>query len=361
MRNWDYRHIWIPKPLAGACEKEGHPCEDSRRMDIHSRQGDDEPLVNRALTLRAASLACLVAGLTLLVGFVEAQDTLEGTQATTHASPGYLHVEITDEIVTVKARDVTVKDLIEEIARQSGLVVVLHDPLDERVTMELHRLPLPEAMGRILRDQSFALQYVQPLSSTGNSSDAHPSRLWVFSKGPADDYARQDAVKGLGALNADEVIVPLSLALADDDANVRLEAVSALANVGSDQATAALAAAALSDGDSSVREEAVYALGEIGGETGMQVLEQALMDPDNRVREAAVEAFADIGGDESALALAVALNDEDASLRAEAVDALGEIGGETAIRLLQQALADEQSSIREAAAEFLAELSSQEP
>lgn len=343
------------------------------------RPEDDKSLDNCALILRAARLACLVAGLTVLVGFVEAQDTLEGVQAKTHASPGYLHVEIADDIVTVKARDVSVKDLLVAVARRSGLVLVLHDPLDERVTLELHRLHLPEAMRRILRDQSFALQYVQPLYSAGNSSDAHPSKLWVFSKGAGDNHASsdvtpaieelqldsingkagrgQDAVEGLAALDADERIARLGPALADGDANVRLEAVSALANAGSDQAAAALATA-LSDGDSSVREETVDALGDIGGKTAIQALVQALMDPDNEVREAAVEAFANIGGDESAVALAVALNDKDASLRAKAVDALGEIGGETAVSLLQQALADEERSIRETAAGFLAELSS---
>jgi hypothetical protein len=112
-------------------------------MNIHPRQGDDEPLARRALTRRAVRLACLVAGLTLLVDFVRAQDTLEGRRAATQTSPGYLHVETADDIVTVTARDVAVKDLLEEIARQSGLVLVLRDPLDERVTVKLYRLPCP--------------------------------------------------------------------------------------------------------------------------------------------------------------------------------------------------------------------------
>jgi HEAT repeat protein len=324
---------------------------------------------NHALTLRVIRLACLVAALTQSVSRVEAQDAL-AMRARNHASSGYLHVQIADNIVTVEARDVTVEALLREIARQSGLAVLLHDPLDERVTLELQGLPLSEAIRRILRDQSFALRYVGSPQSAENPNGEQPDMLWVFSKRPRDDHASlitrnarraQGPDDSLGTPDADEGVVPLSLALADDDVKVRLKAVSALIDIGGEQAAAALAAVTLSDKDASVREEAVYGLGEIGGETGMQVLEQALMDPDGRVREAAVEAFTDIGGSESARALAVALNNQDASLRAEAVDALGEIGGETAIRVLRQALADEQSFIREAAAEFLAELASQEP
>ncbi len=322
----------------------------------------DNPLDRHAVTQRPARLACLVTCAALLLGCVDAQDTVTGMRPAIRASPDNLRVATSDGLVTVQARDVSVWALLEEVARQSRLIVVSHDPLDERVTLDFQRLPLPEALDRILRDQSFALEELQRLTGAGDRRDARPRRLWVFSKGPAGDHASADTtaaddVEDLDALDADGLTGPLSLALADDDTNVRLDAVSALAAVGSDQAAATLAAVALSDGDSSVREEAVYALGEIGGEIGIQVLAQALIDPDDDVREAAVEAFANIGGDESALALAVALNDGDDSVRAGAVDALGEIGGETAIRLLRQASLDEESSIGESAAELLAELS----
>ncbi len=330
---------------------------------------------------RTPPLMCLVAGLTLLAGCVGPEDAGEGAQVTPQASADYLHVEVIDDLVTVQASHVPLHDLLLEIGRQSGLVVLVHGRLDERITLELHQLPLPEAIGRILGDQSFALHYAGPSSSPEDSSDARPGKLWVFSQGSGDVHAssditsaidvlrmesmnadarrRQDAVEALGALEVDEAIGPLTLALADNDANVRLEAVAALAHLGSDQAVAALAAA-VGDIDPSVREEAVDALGDVGGENAIQALGQALMDPDNEVREAAIEALVHIGGEESARALAVTLSDENPSLREEAVDALGEIGGDTAITLLEQALADEQSHIREAAAETLAELSGQE-
>lgn len=197
----------------------------------------------------------------------------------------------------------------------------------------------------------------------GASRDARRA-TWIDSRKPPDDgdpasRSIQEAygLSDVESLDADASIAPLSVALVDDDATVRLEAVTALTIVGGDQAAAALTTVALSDADSAVRQEAVYALGEIGGEEGIEVLKHALFDPDVSVREAAVDAFADIGGEKSALALAVVLKDADPALRAEVVDALGEIGGQAAIRLLRQASMDEQSVVREQAVDLLAELS----
>jgi HEAT repeat protein len=241
------------------------------------------------------------------------------------------------------ARDVCLKDLLAEVARQSDLAVVSHDRLDERVTLEFRDLPLRKAMKRILRDRSFVWLSAQASAGANSSRNARPNMLWVFSKGPRDPAE----------------IAPSNLAVVNEHATARLDAISALADVGGDQAVAVLTAAALSDSDSSVREEAVDALADVGDDTGIHGLEQALTDPEYHVRKAAVEALADIGGDASALALTVALKDREVSLREEAVDALGEIGGQTAIRLLRQAAEDEDEdgSIREAATEYLDELS----
>jgi hypothetical protein len=337
-------------------------------MRTQPREGNGESPGNRASVLRVVRLACLIASLTLLGSTVGAGDARDGSQPTAHASTGHLHVEIVDEIVTVKALDGAVKDLLEEIARQCDLVIDLHGPLDERVTIEIERLPLPQALDRILRGRNFVLRYFDPSSDPATAANAYPNKLWIFSKGPGNHNAppengdaafTREGVEGARAQEANASLVRLSLALADDEAKVRLEAVSELASIGSDQAAAALAAA-LSDSDPSVREEAVCGLGEIGDETDLEILEQALMDPDLRVREAAVEAVTDIGGDDSARTLAFALTDVAPSLREDAVYALREIGSETAIGILQQALADEQRSVREAASEVLAELSSRE-
>ena len=158
------------------------------------------------------------------------------------------------------------------------------------------------------------------------------------------------------SLDAGAPIASLGSPLVDEDAKVRLKAVTELTIDGGDQAVATLTTVALTDADPAVRQEAVYALGEIRTDAAIETLKHSLQDPEARVREAAVDAFADVGGEKSARALAAVLNDPDASLRLEVVDALGEIGGQTAIRLLRQASADPHSTVREAAIGRLAEL-----
>lgn len=355
--------------LSGEGGKDLHSGDEHRlRIKTRSRNREKRQLDGRAPTLPAGRLARLSAGLALLVGLVEAEEIRKDVVTATPATPPSLHVEMDHEAVSIKAHEVSVRELLEEIGRRCGLMVDLHGSLEQRVTLELDRLPLREALDRILRGRNFILRHAEP--SPGSSNDALPSRLWVFSTEPGehprgshsgDDRSTCDGYVASGALEAHACLEQLNPDLVHDDETVRLAAVSVLAAVGGAQsAAAALAAVARFDADGSVREEAVYGLGEIGDEIGLQILEQALLDPDLRVREAAVDAIVDIGGDESTWALASALNDEVASLREQAVYALGDIGGGIAITILQQALADEQIFIREAAAEALDDLSSQD-
>lgn len=331
------------------------------------------------------ALACVVIGVTLLVGLIGTSIAAEETQATTHPTSGYLRVEIDDDIVTVVARDVSVKNILDEITRQSTLWVLLHSPLDERVTLALHRLPLPEVLRRVLGDHIFALHYARPPSSPGNSSRSRPNRLWVYSSGRADEGGdangaenslspmtaavdvlqprqsneaaklRADSVVDSLALDMEEKIAQLTFELEAEEKNSRIDAVSELADIGTDEAAETLAMP-LNDNNPRVREEVVQALRKIGGEVAIQLLEQAFHDPNEHVREAAIEALGDIGGEESTRALAIALRAEDSALREEAVYALGDIGGNTATHLIRQALTDSDSSVREAAAELLSEL-----
>ncbi len=288
--------------------------------------------MRQRLTLHEARL---IAGLALLAGFVEAQET--------SAFAPHLEVTLTGDIVTMTARNAAVQDILEEISRQNGLIVVAHEPVEKRLTLEIRSLPLVDALRSILRNQSYAFQ----------PAEQAPGRLWVFSNETEPD--ERDAAESPGDADTNEVTMSLSRAQAGDP-DVRLEAVSSLGIEGGNQAAAVIAVAAVYDEDAYVREEAVYALGETGGVAARQTLEQAILDSDDRVREAAVEALAEIGGEESALALAAVLNDEDPSLRQNAVYALAEIGGETAIGILQQAVADHHIGVREAATDVLAEL-----
>jgi hypothetical protein len=255
--------------------------------------------------------------ITLLAACADPQDAEVSAPPPTHPATNELRVEIDGGAVTVHARDATLRDIVEEIARSTGLVLVLQDPLDERIDVDLHSLPLSEALHRILREWSFALQHAAQPSRSNESRNARAGTLWIFRKGSERSRASlsiplADGMKESGGAHEVETIERLSVEQADDDANTRIDAVSALADVGGSEAAAMLA-----------------------------------------VTRAAISALEDIRGEASVELLAIALNDEDALVRAAAVDALGEVGGETAIRLLRQTSNDEQSAVREAAAELL--------
>jgi hypothetical protein len=299
----------------------------------------------------------VIAGAALLVGCGNVQEPSDA-RAMPSASDSF-YVEVVDGNVTIQARNANLQDLLIEIVQQAGIEFRLQGELQERVTVRFRELSLPSAIGRILQDQSFALQYVSTAGEQ-TGADVPPNRLWVFA---ADAQAMKqpnltnsDTAVVTLPVPADEQVAGLTFALAHEDSEVRLEAVSELSNLKGRRAPPVLENAALHDWDPAVRVEALDALGDSGDHRALPVLEQALYDPAGPVRDAAIAAIAGIGGPESVSALTTALNSADPDVREEAVDALGDIGGETAVALLQQALADEQRSVREAAAEYLDEL-----
>ena len=235
-------------------------------------------------------------------------------------------VRIANNLLTVKVHDASVEELIEEIARQSGLNIVWYGTISERITLDFQGLALDQALARILRRHSFALASAQ--GGEGEGTAARPRKLWIIPKG-AEGSPPQAA-----AANESE----REDVLQDESLDITL------------------LIAALRSEDSWEREEAVEALGEIGGPESAQFLGVALTDEDEDVRQAAIAALAHIGGDRAAQVLAVALEDEDEWFREEAVEALGEIGGNSAIRLLEQALSDEYDGVRDTAEELLEEL-----
>jgi hypothetical protein len=270
-------------------------------------------------------LLCLTVNLAPLGAWTQDEAGLiEGTDPWPSNPPRL--VRIANNLLTVKVHDASVEELIEEIARQSGLNIVWYGTISERITLDFQGLALDQALARILRRHSFALASAQ--GGEGEGTAARPRKLWIIPKG-AEGSPPQAA-----ATNESE----REDVLQDESLDITL------------------LIAALRSEDSWEREEAVEALGEIGGPESAQFLGVALTDEDEDVRQAAIAALAHIGGDRAAQVLAVALEDEDEWFREEAVEALGEIGGNSAIRLLEQALSDEYDGVRDTAEELLEEL-----
>lgn len=303
------------------------------------------------ITLDPGRLAACAAGIvaaTLLAGCAPESDPNEThTQASAssaHPVAADFYVGTDDGVVTVSAHDVPLRAVIEKLADQGGLRVLARDPLDQRVTLELRSPTLTAALQELLRGRSFIL-------GTGT--------LWVLSKQPDGSGAdgsvgsREDSPESVPS-EATKTLDELSAALADPDANARLDAVAELSDHFKDeQAAILLASVAAHDENPSVRAEALHAIGGGRAELHSPVFRRALKDRDAVVRMAAITALEDVGGESSLQTLASALQDRDPSVRVTAVDAIAEIGGRDARRLLEAALGDESAAVREAATEHL--------
>jgi HEAT repeat protein len=137
---------------------------------------------------------------------------------------------------------------------------------------------------------------------------------------PGDAVVRAGAATALGAFGDPAAVVPLVVAVGDDQRDVRLAAVAALGRLGGPGAVAALA--------------------------------PLLGSSDLRMCEAALAALVMIGA-ASVDSLAGALKDRDSYVRARATKALGEIGGERAVEPLTATLHDRSKMVRQAAADAL--------
>ncbi len=260
-------------------------------------------------------------------------------------------------VVTIRAKDVAVVHLLEEIARHSDLRVTVYGALSARITLDLKQAPMREAVERLLQGQNFALRYAEPApprsgAANGHATQSVTNQLWVFPEetgqatlmtGKADSESPRPTIATPTTLEAISQI----LDHADEPG-------------GREGALDALAAAALSSEEVSVRAEAVHGLGELDDPNTLPVLGQALRDEEQQVRQAAIEALSDLGSADAAWELAPVLDDPSADLREEAIYALGEMDASVARILLERALADEEPVVREAAAEVLEELESLE-
>ena len=102
-------------------------------------------------------LLCLTVSTAFLPTIAQTGDKLKTTKAQTQPSQSASFIQFANDLLTVEAQDVPLKELLDEIARQSGLSVVGFGSLDDDITIEFHSLSLDEGMRLILRHHSFAL------------------------------------------------------------------------------------------------------------------------------------------------------------------------------------------------------------
>ncbi|MEJ2216961.1 MAG: M56 family metallopeptidase [Gemmatimonadota bacterium] len=168
-----------------------------------------------------------------------------------------------------------------------------------------------------------------------------------------DAEVREMAAWALSEVGAkDHADVLANAVLHDDDGEVRATAAWALGHL-RDPATTTALVGALSDANAEVRQAAAWGLGQIRPAHAPDALRKALKDADADVREAAAWAIGQ-GGDASAAAdLGNALGDPDPDVRKAAIWALGRVDGPGTQAVLVKALDSSDPDVRAAAARAL--------
>jgi len=301
-------------------------------------------------------------------------------------------IEVTRGLLTVRVEGSPLQNVLEIVARESGVSIRVHATADETVTANLRGLPLDEGLRKILGTRSAVFVYADDLAGVGRprlveihvypgsalGADSSPSALPrppAALRRPADSMEGVESGSGADGAPArawrGAVDPPGSAGVAglfdhtlarEQDPAARVRAAWALGKIGGDEVVAPLAASISADPDATVREAAALSLGKTWKEGAVAPLAQALLE-DRRlsVREVAAEVLGETWSEAAVDALARALStDPKRSVRENAADALGKIGSPVAVEVLIAALGDAHSTVRESAAAALGAIGSRE-
>jgi HEAT repeat protein len=238
-------------------------------------------------------------------------------------------IRVSNNLLTVKLKDVPLEKALTEIANQAGIQIVSYGPLEGIVSADFTELPLDEGLRRLIRDLDHIFIYHEGKS---RGSEPEVKKVLIYSKtGKKPNEGLRTSLIGpqKRPTQGPPVASPefLVKALEDKDPEVRQEAVDRLAESKDERAVTELIKVLLKDKDEDVRESAADALGELGDERAVAPLVQALKDRDAGVRESAVDALRHIGGEAVIRPLMDALKDEDEDVREAAAEALKELTG----------------------------------
>ena len=208
-------------------------------------------------------------------------------------------VTLSEGHLTVRAVDVPLSDLLQEIREKSHIQVELKDEeaAENRITVDLQNLPPNLALEQILRGLNLAYFYENdrlakvvalPLASTplpakALSSPSPPETPPAQKKRELPNFEElleRDRAAALKAINE---------ALASPDPEVRRAALEALED-DEEPDVVPILSRALRDPDPSIRMEALEALAERGE---LQLVKGALSDQNSEVREKAAELLED--------------------------------------------------------------------
>ena len=289
----------------------------------------------------------------------------EATQDEPAANSVIIEVSYNSGMFTLQASNAPLADVLQAIADQAGIEIVLAGDLSFPITRSYSDVALEDGLQRLMGDASYVMIY----GSVPDGEDPAPLiELRVY----ADIMGTAGAISQSGAVSPEDAAialraVTLSLAptaegdeglheeIAGLERDERILAMQWLADFEDSIAVATLGRFLALDKDSAVRSEAAFALSGIGSDAAAEALAIGLGDDDPGVRLEVVDALSGIEDFDTALRLGqVLFGEPDPEVRLFAVVGLGEEHSEAAWILLEAAADDPDNKVSEAANSILA-------
>ncbi|MGH7229540.1 MAG: HEAT repeat domain-containing protein [Nitrospiraceae bacterium] len=186
-----------------------------------------------------------------------------------NASPGSLMLSVRGDSMSVKIDQVSLREVLAELARQVPLTVYVAGPAaEEPVAMTFRNLPFEKGVKRILEGKQYVLIHDPPHSANGTHAEGRIVKILIMPKvgspsgmAPMETklpkpsvapYPNRQPVKlGSNGLRLEQL---RRQALEAKNPTDRAEALEALSDQGKDAEVLPILATALQDEDPSVRE-----------------------------------------------------------------------------------------------------------
>ena len=274
-----------------------------------------------------------------------------------------LKVEWMEGRLSVTAEETPLAQVLQEVARQTGLEARGLERLQEKVSVRFSSLSLREGLQKLLAYVNYVILEkksfqgdTQPVLVLASGRRTAPSTGERGEKPEEDPVVEEDQGRRLAALYASVQqgdSEALQKALFDRDQVVQATAYELLAKQDPEKAVAVLLEATKSD-QPGTRLQALQLLDQSGqaeGRVALSALDSALGDEDVTVKGYAAQALVERGTPEAMVHLYRALHDPDPSFRMMVVEVVA--GKEQGREMLQAALRDDNEAVRSMAAFWL--------
>ena len=274
--------------------------------------------------------------------------------------------------LSVEADHIPMGLLLEQIARNTGVNIVLKGPADQPVSVSFKAIPLDQAIRRLFAGANIALTYKS--NSDGKSNrltdvlvvmDAG-SAATVFSNSPDSPAQRDVSETGEDENPAESGGLPEVPSISEietkffteQNPRTRADLIQLMMNIPGDEIESAtkLLMIAVKDDHIDVRVAALTALSAMPEEMAAGGMLEAMNDPEPDVRAAAVMIVGSLPLISPIDLLDLGLKDTDTRVRVVSIEKVAEMENPSVLPLLAAATKDADPSVREAALQAIAQL-----